>query len=315
MPLPNDEGILKVSEDLIAGLEAVFGQHPGFRPAHAKGRLVTGTFTPAPAAATLSNAPHFTNPSTPITVRFSSSTGIPAISDTDPNANPRGVGIRFNLGHRVHTDIVAHSAPGFPTHTGAEFLEFLHAIAASGAPGVTSPTPVEKFLGAHPAALAYVQIPKPAPTSFANEAFFGVTAFKFTNAEGVTKFGRYLIVPEAGESHVQGDELADKSPTFLFDELPEHLAKGPISYTLRAQIAQEGDVTDDATVHWPEDRPVVELGKLQLDALLPDNDKEQKYIIYDPIPRVQGIAASDDPLLEVRAAVYLISGRRRRAAA
>ena len=73
-------------------------------------------------------------------------------------------------------------------------------------------------------------------------------------------------------------------------------------------------MTNDATVHWPESRPVVELGVVKLDAIVPDNAKEQKYIIYDPIPRVQGVDVSDDPLLEFRAAVYLISGRQRRAA-
>jgi catalase len=35
---------------------------------------------------------------------------------------------------------------------------------------------------------------------------------------------------------------------------------------------------------------------------------------YKPIPRVDGIEPSDDPLLELRAAVYLLSGRRRRQA-
>ena len=48
--------------------------------------------------------------------------------------------------------------------------------------------------------------------------------------------------------------------------------------------------------------------------VVPDNAKEQKQIIYDPIPRVEGIDTSDDPLLEMRAAIYLISGRERRAA-
>jgi catalase len=42
--------------------------------------------------------------------------------------------------------------------------------------------------------------------------------------------------------------------------------------------------------------------------------KEQKKIIFDPIPRVEGVEPSDDPLLEVRASVYLISGKQRRAA-
>lgn len=40
---------------------------------------------------------------------------------------------------------------------------------------------------------------------------------------------------------------------------------------------------------------------------------EQKRIVYDPVPRyIEGIDASDDPLFEVRTAVYLISGRIRR---
>jgi catalase len=51
-----------------------------------------------------------------------------------------------------------------------------------------------------------------------------------------------------------------------------------------------------------------------LTALAPNNTAEQKKIIFDPIPRVDGIEPSDDPLLELRAAIYLISGRRRRAA-
>jgi catalase len=37
-------------------------------------------------------------------------------------------------------------------------------------------------------------------------------------------------------------------------------------------------------------------------------------MIFDPIPRVDGIDPSDDPLLELRAAIYLLSGRRRRQA-
>jgi hypothetical protein len=37
---------------------------------------------------------------------------------------------------------------------------------------------------------------------------------------------------------------------------------------------------------------------------------QQKRIIFDPIPRVDGIEPSEDPLLELRAAIYLLSGRR-----
>jgi catalase len=45
-----------------------------------------------------------------------------------------------------------------------------------------------------------------------------------------------------------------------------------------------------------------------------DADPELRKIIFDPVPRVDGIDPSGDPLTEVRSAIYLLSGRRRRAA-
>ena len=80
------------------------------------------------------------------------------------------------------------------------------------------------------------------------------------------------------------------------------------------QVANPTDIVDDATVYWPEDRELFELGNLELTAILPDSLIEQQHIIFDPIPRIDGIDPSGDPLLELRAAVYLLSGRRRRAA-
>ena len=47
MPLPNDEKLIALSEEILKQLEAMFGPHPGFRPVHAKGILLTGTFTPS----------------------------------------------------------------------------------------------------------------------------------------------------------------------------------------------------------------------------------------------------------------------------
>jgi catalase len=313
MPLPNDEKVVALSNELLQMFEQIFGQHPGFRPAHAKGLMFTGRFTPAAGATELTKAPHVTRDSTPVTVRFSNSTGVPVIPDNDPNANPRGLAIRFNLAEHVHTDIVSHSTDGFPTRTGQEFLEFLKALASSDLSNIPA-SPFGAFLGSHPAALAFVQTPKPAPVSFATEAYFGVTAMKFTNAEGASKFGRYRIVPEAGVAHLDEAATAAKSADYLFDEIKERITKGPVKYKILVQVANDGDVADDATIHWPEDRKVVELGTLELNAPVADNDSEQKHIIFDPIPRIEGIEPSNDPLLELRAAVYLISGRKRRSA-
>jgi catalase len=252
-------------------------------------------------------------PSTPATVRFSNSTGIPVIPDNDPNADPRGCAIRFHLADRVHTDIVSHSTNAFPVRTGQDFLEFLHAIAATDLthfPG----SPLEKYLGTHPAALAFVQTPKPPPSSFARESYFGLTALRFVNKDGVSRYGRYRIVPEAGDDPLDAAAAAAKGPNYLFDELAQRVAKEPVKFRVVVQLAEDGDTVDDVTVHWPADRTLLELGSLAFTGLVPDNAHEQKQIIFDPIPRVDGIEPSDDPLLELRAAVYLLSGRRRRAA-
>jgi catalase len=275
--------------------------------------MVTGTFTPSTEAASLTRAPHIIRESTPATARFSSSTGLPLLPDTDPGANPRGLAIRFNLAEHVHTDIVSHSTDGFPTRTGEEFLEFLRAVAASDSAEPAS-SPLERFLASHPAALAFVQTPKPSPASFAKEAYFGVTAYRFTNLEGISRYGRYRIAPEAGIEHLDDATTKSKDANFLFDELSRRIAAGPVSFQVLVQVANDNDVVDDATIHWPEDRPLIPLGRLVLNALVPDNLREQKRIIFDPIPRVDGIEPSEDPLLELRAAIYLLSGRRRRQA-
>jgi len=314
MPLPNDENLIALSEALIAEFDSIFGLHPGFRPAHAKGELLTGTFHPTPEAASLSKALHFQRECSSVTVRFSNSTGLPLVPDNDPNANPRGMAIRFHLAEHEHTDIVSHSTDGFPTHTGAEFLEFLKALAASG-PDVPSPTPIEQFLGTHPAALAFVQTPKPAPVSFGSEAYFGVTAMAFINEHGDKQYGRYRIIPGGGLEHLDDDAAKAKGADYLFEELRTRVAGEPIKFLVQVQLAEVDDVVDDATAHWPAEREVLDLGLLELSALVDKDAEEQRRIIFDPIPRLPGIEPSDDPLLELRAAIYLMSGRRRRAAA
>lgn len=315
MPLTTDERLLALSRDVLKGFEKVDGGiHPGFRPAHAKGILLAGIFTPSSEASSLTTATHINRHSTPVTVRFSDFAGIPTVPDNDPqNASPRGCAIRFHLAEHVHTDIVAHSVDTFPARTAEEFLDFLNALIATD-PAGPHPNAIEQFLGTHPAALTFVQIPKPIPTSFARESFFAVSAFRFTNAQGVSRYGRYRVLPVAGNEHLDEAGAAAQTPNFLFDEIQERLAKGPVKFRIVVQLAEDGDTVDDATVRWPEDRPQRSFGEISLTEITPDNAREQQQVIFDPIPRVDGIDASADPLFEPRANVYLMAGRRRRSA-
>jgi catalase len=114
--------------------------------------------------------------------------------------------------------------------------------------------------------------------------------------------------------HLTAAELAEKGNDFLFDELTERVAGEPVKLKLSVQLAEDGDKVDDATLAWPDARVVLELGTIELTAPVAADAEEQRHIIFDPIPRVEGIAPSADPLLELRAAIYLLSGRQRRAA-
>lgn len=298
--------------ELLDTLDALSGPHPGFRPAHAKGAMCSGTFTPSPEAAALTRAPHAARPSTPVVVRFSDSSGLPMVADNDPQlASPRGMAIRFYLADHVPTDIVAHSHDGFPVRTGEEFLDFLRAAAAF-AQG--QPAALGAFLASHPRARHFVEAPKPIPSSFAREAFFAVTAFRFTNRAGQSRSGRFRIRPEGGADHLTASDAAGRSANFLFDELDQRLARGPIRFALSVQVAGDGDDVADATAAWPDSRPEVAFGTLAITARGNDADPELAKIIFDPVPRVDGIDSSGDPLTEVRSAIYLMSGRRRRAA-
>jgi catalase len=286
------------------------GPYPHFRPAHAKGLLLKGQFTPATGASDLTRAPHAIAKSTPVTVRFSNSTGVPVIPDNDPNAVPRGIGIRFHLGGDKHTDIIGHSTDGFPTRTPEEFIEFLKAALAS-ATSTAKPTPIEAFLGSHPSALEFVMKPKPMAVSFATENYFGVNAYKFTNGSGAGKYGRYRIRPAAGAKYLDDAAAKSQSPNYLFDEIQRRVASGPVSFHIAVQVAAKGDVVNDSTVHWPEDRSLADFGEIKLTEVVAASKEDEQKISYDAIPRVDGIEASDDPLLVARDVVYLASTQRR----
>jgi catalase len=313
MPLPTDEKALALSRDLLQAFDSeTGGEHPGYRPAHAKGIMFTGTFHASSDAASLTRAPHARG-ETPITLRLSDFGGIPTVPDNSDQASPRGCALRFHLGEHVHTDIVAHSVDNFPARTAEEFGEFLRAIAAT-TPSQPHPNAIEQYLGAHPKALAFVQTSKPIPASFANETFFAVSAFKFTAANGTSRFGRYRIVPDAGSQYLDASAAAAKRPNFLFDEIRQRIAKGPVKYHILVQLAEPGDTTDDATIRWPESRSQLTFGEVVLQKVAADSEVEERHIIFDPIPRVDGIEPSADPLFQPRADLYLLSGRRRRAA-
>ncbi len=290
--------------DVITQLNG--GVHTGFRFMHAKGLVVTGTFTAAPGARSISKAAHLAGGSVPVTVRFSDGTGNPMIPDPDTRGAPRGMAIRFTLPGGGFTDIVAISHNGFVVGTGEEFLAFLTAVSKT-TPTSPHPNPVEQFLGAHPRALKFIQDVQPLPVSFATLAYFGNNALLFVDSAGKKRAGRYQILPAAGIATLDSAAAAKATPNYLFEDLPKRLGKGPVKFRLVVQLANPGDPTNDGSIVWPNDRKLVELGTITLTTVAPKNDELQRELTYNPIFLTSGIELADDPLIPLRSAVYALS--------
>jgi catalase len=289
--------------ELVKDIHAIFGDHHA-RAVHTKGVIFEGSFEPTADAATLSKAAIFAGKVSAI-IRLSNTTGIPTIPDNDPNATPHGLAVKFTLADGSDMDLVTHSYNGFPVPNAVEFDKFLKAVVASG-PTAAKPTPIEQYLGSHPAALAFVTQQKPPPESLATTAYFGVNAFTFTDAAGKATMVRYRMVPQAGEKYLSADAAKAKGPNYLMEEIAARVGQAPVAFDWLAQIAQDGDKLDDPSTPWPEDRKLVKLGTLTISKLAEDQDGQTKSLLFVPSNVPDGIAPAD-PMIDIRAGAYAVS--------
>lgn len=298
-----------LAEQLVDAFNGVFGVHPGMRANHPKGMVLEGTFTPTASAASVSKAAHLQKKKTavPVTVRFSAGSGQPSVPDT--SQMPRGMAVKFSLPDGSKTDLVVLSFNGFPVATAEEFRDFLLAVGASG-PDAPKPTPIEQFLATHPAAKHFVESPKPQPVSYATLPYFGINAFKFTNANGHVTFGRYQLRPVAGEHFLTQEQLNTMDPDYLSAEIRERLRRGPAKFTLLLQVAEKGDKIDDPSIAWPDSRKQIKLGTISITKAVADSQAAEKKLLFMPGALVPGIEAAD-PMIAARSASYVVSLSRR----
>jgi catalase len=285
----------------------VDGVHPGFRAFHAKGVLVEGHFKASAQAARLSGATLFSGRSIPVIARFSDGSGMPTVPDGSP-AMPRGIAIKYHLPDGHDTDMVTNSFKFFPVGTGEDFRDLLEAIVASPS-DAAKPTKLEQFFASHPNAPKAIGS-LPIPDSFADEEYHGIDAFIFLNKDGQRQAVRYVIAPEK-LVHLTPEEAAKQSPNYLFDDLAKRIAQKPVVFHLKAQLAEPGDQTRDASQPWPDDRKLVDLGVLTLTKMVPNSAEMERKLLFMPTNLTPGIELSDDPLPSVRAAAYGVSFSRR----
>jgi catalase len=300
-----------VPERIVDLMFTMAGSHPGSRPVHAKGLVCQGTFRASAEAPRMSRAEHLRGQPVPATIRLANSSGDPNVHDGQPNV--RSMAVKLQVAGGKSADILANSIEGFVARTPEELLAFLEAQLPDPATGKLNPDAVPRFLERHPGAKAFVGrlMATPIPASYAQTTYHAEHAFRFTAADGSSRFGRYHWVPEAGEASLAPEVGSQRGPNFLREELAERLARGPVAFRLTLQVAAAGDPTDDPTALWPADRPTTELGRLEIGSISPTSAADEQRLIFDPANVSDGIQLSADPILLARSPAYGVSYARR----
>jgi len=303
----------ELAERLVDSLNATYGVHPGCRAAHAKGVLCAATFAPASGAPNICRAEHLKAP-VRAHVRFSNGSGDPTAPDAARDG--RGIGVKFYLADGSTTDVVGLSLPAFFARTPEDLLAFNEARRPDPETGQPNLERVGAYLAEHPEAMTAVNaaITHPIPASFGTLGYHSLHAYGFEDAGGTLSYGRYHLVPEAGERSLSDEEAANKQHDYLRDELDERLRAAPVGFQLRVEIAGTDDAIDDPTAIWPEGRTMIDLGRLEITSLAYDRDRDGDILVFDPTRVTDGIRLTDDPILLARPGAYSVSIARRTAA-
>ncbi|MCC6757289.1 MAG: catalase family peroxidase [Arenimonas sp.] len=285
--------------------------YPGFRRAHAKGVCVAGYFEPTPEAAALSAARVFTQARTPVLGRLSIGGGDPL--GKDAQARVRSLALQLQTDDGQEWRMAMNSFPFFAVSTPEAFAEQMAATRPDPRTGKPDPDRLQQFLARHPEAGKFMAWAKsaPWPDSWANTAYNGVHAFRFTDAGGASRYVRWSFVPQAPFAAL--DEAARQAADagYLADEFGTRLAQGPVRWTLRITVAADGDPVDDPSRPWPAERAGIDAGTLAIDRMQAQAEGACRDINFDPTILPAGIAASGDPVLAARSAAYSASFNRR----
>lgn len=302
----------ELARQAVDAINGISGEHHGHRAAHAKGTLCAATFTPAPDARSLSRAEHFRDGPVRAHVRFSNGSGDPAAPDFEPREG-RGMATKFYLRDGTTTDVVGITLPAFFVNTVAGFFDFCKARTPDPSTGEPDPSAIGAFLEQHPEALtagAAVLAATP-PESYLRCTYNSLHAYRFVDDSGTSRHGRYRWNPEAGEASIGLEDAEARGPDYLQADLETRLAAAPAEFTLAVQIADDGDPVDDPSIPFPDERPWVTVGRIEITGIAHDREQGDDVLVFDPTRVTDGIELSNDPILQFRTHAYAESVLRR----
>lgn len=296
---------------VVEAIEGTFGVTVGERRNHTKGTCAAGEFTGSQELAGISRSGLFSGKAVPVVARFSLSGGNPKAPDTAKS--PRGMALEFTLPDGGLQHMTMLNTPVFGAAVPRTFYDAMVANRPDPATGKPDPEKVKAFKESHPDSKpqgAFMASYSP-PASYANSAYYGIHAFKFINKKEESTLVRWHFVPHDGEKPLDEAALKSMPANFLEEALIKRTNEAAVKWDMLVTVGEPGDVQDNPTIAWPEGRKQIKAGTLTISKAMAQKGAECEKINFDPLVLSDGIAATDDPILQFRSPSYAVSFAKR----
>ena len=288
-------------------LDALRGQ-PGFRSSHAKGFFAEGMFIPEKNIDKFIKGSFFQHDRLPAVFRFSIGGSNPKVSDKSRTI--RGLSVHISDGKEQY-NLVLNSEPVFFAATLKSVLSFQNARAPDPITNQVNPEKMALHIKKFPEAktLTTLLASHPAPYSYATTRYYSNHAFGFHGTQNALNWARIIVKPRANVQYLTKEQEKSLPDNFLENEIKSRLSKSKIIYDVYAQIAGENDSISDPSQTW-KGKNEVKIGELQVDKISRPGLHED--LVFFPLQLPKNIQGADDPILNVRGAVYSESFYRRK---
>ncbi|KAI7950587.1 hypothetical protein MJO29_009261 [Puccinia striiformis f. sp. tritici] len=315
--------ITPLNPDAVAKQIAVDRVNIPERPVHVQGAGAYGTFTVTTNFAqshTMMDLFSNVGQTTPVTVRFSNALGENGWLDTARNV--RGFAMKFHTKQGLW-DLLSNNAPVFFTRHPAKFPAF---VEAQGRDPVTNLRDADRafgFFANNPESMnVFLRLFSSAGISrgWVHTNSWSVHTYRWYKSDGTWSYVKLTFETQQGVlNFTEAEQAQVKDPGYAARELYSSIESGKFPrWKLYAQVMSAKEAENfkynvlDSTKDWPTSLVAQqEIGVLELNKNPTDYHTEAKKQAFTPANFVPGWAASHDPILQMRMAIYADSSRYR----
>ncbi|WNI17487.1 catalase [Actinacidiphila sp. ITFR-21] len=318
IPVESDEHSLTVGRDgpillqdhyLIEKMAQFNRERVPERVVHAKGSGAYGRFEVTNDVSRFTKADLFQpGRTTKMLARFSTVAGEQGSPDTW--RDPRGFALKFYTDHGNY-DLVGNNTPVFFVRDTIKFQDFIRSQKRRPDNGLRDNDMQWDFWTLSPESahqVTWLMGDRGIPRSYRHMNGYGSHTYMWINGSGEKFWIKYHFKTDQGVDFLtqeRADELAGQNADFHRQDLWEAIDRGDHpSWTLKVQVMPFEDAAGyrfnpfDLTKVWPHgDYPLIEVGRMTLDANPEDYFVHIEQAAFEPSSMVPGIAPSPDKML------------------